>query len=46
MLGNVVVRWIAKIATYPRIVIDPQNPNIVYAAVLGNIYKPTEERGL
>ena len=29
----------------PRIVIDPQNPNIVYAAVLGNIYKPTEERG-
>ena len=30
----------------PRIVIDPQNPNIVYAAVLGNIYKPTEERGV
>lgn len=30
----------------PRIVIDPQNPDIVYAAVLGNIYKPTEERGV
>ncbi len=29
----------------PRIVIDPQNPEIVYAAVLGNIYKPTQERG-
>ena len=30
----------------PRIVIDPQNPEIVYAAVLGNIYKPTQERGV
>lgn len=30
----------------PRIVIDPQNPDIVYAAVLGNIYKPTDERGI
>ena len=30
----------------PRIVIDPQNPDIVYAAVLGNIYKPTSERGV
>ncbi|MEK9612858.1 MAG: glycosyl hydrolase [Flavobacteriaceae bacterium] len=30
----------------PRIVIDPQNPDIVYAAVLGNIYKPTPERGV
>ena len=30
----------------PRIVIDPQNPDIVYAAVLGNIYKPTQERGV
>ncbi len=29
----------------PRIVIDPQNPEIVYAAVLGNIYKPTQDRG-
>ena len=30
----------------PRIVIDPQNPDIVYAAVLGNLYKPTNERGV
>ena len=30
----------------PRIVIDPQNPDIVYAAVLGNIYKPTPQRGI
>ncbi len=30
----------------PRIVVDPTNHNIVYAGVLGNIYKPTEERGV
>ena len=30
----------------PRIVIDPSNNNIVYAAVLGNIYKPTNDRGV
>ena len=30
----------------PRMVIDPNNPDIVYAAVLGNIYKPTDERGV
>jgi len=30
----------------PRIVIDPKNRDIVYAAVLGNIYKPTEDRGV
>ncbi|MDA8877721.1 glycosyl hydrolase [Flavobacteriaceae bacterium] len=30
----------------PRIVIDPNDHNIVYAAVLGNIYKPTPERGV
>lgn len=30
----------------PRIVVDPQNPQIVYAAVLGNIYKPTPQRGI
>ncbi len=30
----------------PRIVIDPNNNNIVYAAVLGNLYKPTEDRGV
>ena len=30
----------------PRIVVDSKNSNIVYAAVLGNIYKPTNERGV
>ena len=30
----------------PRIVIHPKDHNIVYAAVLGNIYKPTNERGV
>jgi photosystem II stability/assembly factor-like uncharacterized protein len=30
----------------PRIRIHPSNPDIVYAAVLGNIYKPTEDRGI
>lgn len=30
----------------PRMVIDPNNPEIVYAAVLGNIYKSTNERGV
>ena len=30
----------------PRIVIDPNNSEIVYAAVLGNLYKPTMERGV
>jgi len=30
----------------PRIRIHPNNPDIVYAAVLGNIYKPTEDRGV
>ncbi|MGB5982530.1 MAG: glycosyl hydrolase [Nonlabens sp.] len=30
----------------PRIAIDPNNPDIAYAAVLGNIYKPTENRGV
>tara|TARA_B100001057_G_scaffold410512_1_gene425641 strand:+ start:2646 stop:5720 length:3075 start_codon:yes stop_codon:yes gene_type:complete len=30
----------------PRIVIDNKNPDIVYAAVLGNIYKPTNDRGV
>lgn len=30
----------------PRITIDPNNPNIVFAGVLGNIYKPTQDRGL
>ncbi|WP_104735017.1 WD40/YVTN/BNR-like repeat-containing protein [Hanstruepera ponticola] len=30
----------------PRIAIDQSNHNVVYAAVLGNIYKPTSERGV
>jgi photosystem II stability/assembly factor-like uncharacterized protein len=30
----------------PRIAIDPKNHDIVYAGVLGNIYKPTQERGV
>ncbi len=30
----------------PRIVIDPHNHNIVYAAVLGDIYKPDNNRGV
>lgn len=30
----------------PRIAIHPTNSNIVYAGVLGNIYKPTQDRGV
>ena len=30
----------------PRIAVHPTDHNIVYAGVLGNIYKPTEERGI
>lgn len=30
----------------PRIAIDPTDSNIVYAGVLGNIYKPTQDRGV
>jgi len=30
----------------PRIRIHPKNSDIVYAAVLGDIYKPTNERGI
>ena len=30
----------------PRMVVHPQNPDIVYAAVLGDIYKPTQDRGV
>jgi len=29
-----------------RIAIHPKDPNIVYAAVMGDIYKPTNERGV
>tara|TARA_B100001094_G_scaffold333487_1_gene414059 strand:+ start:41439 stop:44570 length:3132 start_codon:yes stop_codon:yes gene_type:complete len=37
---------LAKSRHIPRIVIDSNNPDIVYAAVLGNIYSPTKERGV
>jgi len=30
----------------PRIAVHPTNSDIVYAGVLGNIYKPTKERGV
>lgn len=30
----------------PRIRIHPKNPDIVYAAVMGDLYKPTEKRGI
>ncbi|MEX1000626.1 MAG: glycosyl hydrolase [Crocinitomicaceae bacterium] len=30
----------------PRMRIHPTNPDIVYAAVLGDLYKPTQERGV
>ena len=30
----------------PRIAVHPTNHNIVFAGVLGNIYKPTQERGV
>ena len=30
----------------PRIAVDPTNHDVVYAGVLGNIYKPTQDRGV
>lgn len=30
----------------PRIIVDPNDHDIVYAAVLGDLYKPTTERGV
>ena len=36
---------LSKSRHIPRIVIDSKNSDIVYAAVLGNIYKPSKERG-
>ena len=30
----------------PRLVIDPTNHDVVYAGALGNIYKPTQDRGV
>src|SRR6202034_3651232 len=29
-----------------RVVVDPKNANLVYVAALGNIYKPSPERGV
>ena len=37
---------LSKSRHIPRIVIDSKNSDIVYAAVLGNIYKPSKERGV
>ncbi|HFA49409.1 MAG TPA: glycosyl hydrolase, partial [Bacteroidetes bacterium] len=30
----------------PRIIVHPKNPDIVYAAVLGDLFKDTQERGV
>tara|TARA_B100000767_G_scaffold212526_1_gene199765 strand:+ start:5316 stop:8450 length:3135 start_codon:yes stop_codon:yes gene_type:complete len=30
----------------PRMVVHPQNPDIVYAGVLGDLYKPNNDRGV
>ena len=30
----------------PRIVVHPKNPDIVYAAVMGDLYKPNNDRGV
>ena len=30
----------------PRMVVHPQNPDVVYAAVLGDLYKPNNDRGV
>jgi photosystem II stability/assembly factor-like uncharacterized protein len=32
--------------TIARVVIDPKDPNIVYAAVLGHLFGPNKERGI
>lgn len=37
---------LSKTRHIPRIAIHPTNHNIVYAGVMGNIYKPTEDRGV
>ncbi|WP_103068904.1 VPS10 domain-containing protein [Aquimarina sediminis] len=37
---------LSKSRHIPRITIHPTNPDIVYTAVLGNIYKPTNDRGV
>jgi len=33
-------------AQIPQLVVHPDNPDVVYAAVLGDIFGPSEERGL
>ncbi len=35
-----------KVRHISRIRIHPQNPDLVYAAVMGDLYKPTQERGV
>ncbi|WP_445383487.1 VPS10 domain-containing protein [Robiginitalea sp. IMCC43444] len=37
---------LAKSRHIPRLKVHPKNSDIVFAAVLGNIYKPTAERGI
>lgn len=37
---------LSKTRHIPRIAIHPTNPDIVYAAALGNIYKSTQDRGV
>ncbi|WP_024769660.1 WD40/YVTN/BNR-like repeat-containing protein [Aquimarina macrocephali] len=37
---------LSKSRHIPRITIHPTNPDIVYAAALGNIYKSTQDRGV
>ncbi|EAR16495.1 WD40/YVTN/BNR-like repeat-containing protein [Robiginitalea biformata] len=37
---------LAKSRHIPRLKVHPKNPDVVFAAVLGNIYKPTQERGV
>jgi len=37
---------LGKTRHIPRIRIDPKNPDIVYAAALGNVFAPNNERGV
>ncbi len=37
---------LSKSRHIPRLRVHPDDPNTVYAAVMGNIYKPTKERGI
>jgi photosystem II stability/assembly factor-like uncharacterized protein len=38
--------WNPGFVQIPEIVIHPENPDVVFAAVLGNIFGPNEERGI